>query len=100
MPPQDRAGRDQPVHPQPPGQGQDQRARTAAVGPAVPVEHRRAGLAGQPFVSPADHHHEHLEQLEPLDGERVLIARRLGTRQGNVIEWLRSKGAQPARTSE
>jgi hypothetical protein len=34
------------------------------------------------------------------DGTALDAAAGLGTRQGNVIEWLRSKGAQSVRTSE
>jgi hypothetical protein len=36
MPPQDRAGRDQPVHPQPSGQEPDQRSEDSAVRPVQP----------------------------------------------------------------
>jgi hypothetical protein len=39
----------------------------------MPVQDRRPGFISQPFVAPADHHHQHLHQVQALLGEQVLI---------------------------
>jgi hypothetical protein len=41
----------------------------------VAVEHRGAGLAGQPPVAPADHDREQVDELGPLGRQVVLVAR-------------------------
>ena len=39
----------------------------------VAVEHRWPCFAYQPFVAPANHHHEHVEELVSPVGEVVLV---------------------------
>jgi hypothetical protein len=56
----------------------------------VPVQHRRPGLSGQPLVSPGHHHHEHLEELQPLGGQEVALT--IDTNQGTPGRSLSVRG--------
>ena len=72
--------------------------RLAAVGAAqvdtadltacvVAVEHRRAGLAGQPLIAPAGHDHEQVDQFGAFLRQVVLVPRSLvgGTAVENAL---------------